>query len=383
MVSSRVAAALLSGMGLIGSGATGVAAWQHGLWGLVAGAILVALWLVVLNWSFAANPLPIAAPRAQTGWEEDAVVLRVLLDFAPTPLLAVNAGAVYALNRAARAMFATDDYVIAPPPSLLALDAPYLRHAGQNWRIDRVQVARAGRTVVALIDIEREEQAAEARATAELIHVLGHELLNGLAPIVSLAESALAAANTPDTQPMLPDILGTLARRAEGLQRFTEAYRALARLPEPVQRPVSLAGLTNDLARLFRARWPGVALSVEVPDGLSAMLDGGQISQALWAILQNAAQAALAQVGAASVSLGARREAGKLIIEISDSGAGVSPHEAAKIFRSFYTTKPEGTGVGLSLARQIVYAHGGTVVLLPGKPTTFCATFPAMTWHGD
>ncbi|MFA5963391.1 MAG: ATP-binding protein [Sphingomonas sp.] len=376
MASRHPAAALLPSIGLICSGVIGVTAWRYGLWGLFTGAVLTGLWLIAVTRAATANPAPATPPRGMADPTEDAIILRILLDAAPTPLLAVNDGAVRVLNRAARKMFATDDRVLPPPADLLARDAPYLRHEGRHWRIDRVEVASADRTVVALIDIEQEERTAEARATAELIHVLGHELLNGLAPIVSLAESALAATTLPEGREMLPDILGTLARRADGLQRFTEAYRALARLPEPVRRPVSVVELVEDLARLFRGRWPDVRLDVTVADTLPAMLDRDQISQALWAILQNAAEAALAGDAPPRTSLTVGQQASYLVAEISDSGAGIARDHAGKVFRPFHTTKPDGTGIGLSLARQIVGAHGGSLALLPDPPTTFRITLP-------
>jgi signal transduction histidine kinase len=304
----------------------------------------------------------------------------VLLDAAPTPLLGIQGATVRALNRAARRQFATDDRILPVPAELLDRDASHLRHEGRSWRIDRVDVTDAGpaRMVVALIDIEQEERAAEARATAEMIHVLGHELLNGLAPIVSLAESGLAAVGIADRDPaLLPEILGTLARRAEGLQRFTEAYRALARLPAPSVHPVSVCELTEDLARLFAGRWPGVALSVSVADNLSWAFDRDQVSQAIWSLLQNATEAASADPDRlAQVSLRARGTKAGLEIEIGDNGDGVPADSVERIFRPFHSTKPEGTGIGLSLARQIAHAHGGTLAFEPAPATVFRLVLP-------
>ena len=117
-----------------------------------------------------------------------------------------------------------------------------MTHHGRRFRIDRVETA--GGALAALIDIDAEERTAEARATADMIQVFGHEMLNGLAPIVSLAESGLAAIQSPHgREELLPEILGTLARRAEGLLRFTDSYRTMARLPDPVCAPTSLKAL--------------------------------------------------------------------------------------------------------------------------------------------
>lgn len=369
---------LLFGLGLIGCGVVGAVAWAFGYWGLLTGTFLTALWLTILNIRAATVPLRSAHPAPPDPDAGQAMLLRVLLDSAPTPLLAIEAGAVRALNRAARGLFATDDRVLPPPPALDGRGATHLRHEGRHWRIDRVEVPGMDRSVVALIDIEQEERTAEARATAEMIHVLGHELLNGLAPIVSLAESGLAAVASPDHRALLPEILGTLARRAEGLQRFTEGYRALARLPEPMLHPVAIAALVDDLARLFAGRWPGIALVRDLTDLPPVMLDRDQINQALWAVLQNAAEAAATGADAAMVTIAATCPAdGRLRIAIGDSGTGVPPEDASRIFRPFHSGKPHGTGIGLSLARQIAHAHGGTLTLHPHPPTIFRFEFPA------
>lgn len=371
---------ILHAVGLLACGVVGAAAVRNGLWGLLAGTALATAWLGTLHWWSVVQPRPVSNPGTQTSDVGHAIVLRMLLDAAPTPLLGIEGETARALNRSARQHFVTDDRILPIPPGLLDSSVSHLRHEGRSWRIDRVDVTDAGpgRMVVALIDIQQEERVAEARATAEMIHVLGHELLNGLAPIVSLAESGLAAVERIDRDPsLLPEILGTLARRAEGLQRFTEAYRALARLPEPSSRSVSIQEMAQDLARLFAGRWPDVVLSMDVPDGLFWPLDRDQLSQAIWALLQNAAEAASVGIDrSARVSLSARLAEGGLRIEVGDSGDGVPADSADRIFRPFHTTKMEGTGIGLSLARQIAHAHGGTLAFEPGPATIFRLVLP-------
>ena len=170
-------------------------------------------WALAIAWWNAAL-LPSRPPeKGSDAEDEDAAVHRLLLDAAPTPLLAIDRDTAHVLNRVARTIFASDDRILPVPAALLDPSAPTLRHEGRLWRIDRVE-ASSGVTVAALIDVEREELAAEARASADLIEVLGHELLNGLSPIVSLAESAqTAAAKEPMDAALLAEILGPLARR--------------------------------------------------------------------------------------------------------------------------------------------------------------------------
>lgn len=366
---------IAAGLGLVACGVAGAVAWAEGLWGLLTGATVVTIWLCALNGWAVARPRNAPQPSAARREDADATVLRVLLDAAPTPLLGIEGNTARALNRAARRLFATDDRLLPIPAGLADSAITHLRHEGRGWRIDRVAVANGG-SVAALIDIEQEERAAEARATADLIQVLGHELLNGLAPIVSLAESGAAAVARPDIDiDLLREILGTLARRTESLQRFTEAYRALARLPEPTRRPVHLREMADDLARLFAGRWPAVLLSVDVNGAVVWSLDRDQIGQAVWALLQNAAEA-VAAAPTARVALRIRATGTGLAIDVEDNGVGVPPDAAARIFRPFHTTRPDGTGVGLSLARQIALAHGGMLTLEPAAATLFRLALP-------
>ncbi|WP_185999931.1 sensor histidine kinase [Novosphingobium aerophilum] len=369
--------AIPSGIGLALSGAVATEAWHRGMWGTLTGAALLAVWIVLIRaWRSGTERVP--AAQAVLPAPPEIGSHRMLLDAAPTPMLAIQGNNAHALNRAARKLFATDDRVLPVPPALADGQASHFRHQGRSWRIDRVLLAAESRTVVTLIDIEQEERAAEARATAEMIQVLGHELLNGLAPIVSLADSGLAAIDSPapDTQ-LLREILGTLTRQAEGLQRFVEAYRILARLPAPQLRSIPVEQLIEDLTRLCAGRWPQVAISVDVKEGPSRLMDRDQISQALWALIQNAAEAATADRGAdARIELVVRHRDQGLAFEVRDNGNGIPPEHEALVFRAFHTTKPEGTGIGLSLARQIAHAHGGTLSTWRSDQTIFCLILP-------
>ncbi|WP_395396552.1 ATP-binding protein [Novosphingobium sp. BL-8A] len=381
--------AILSGLGLVACGIVASEAWHQGLWGTVTGAALIAVWIVFLHgWSLIREAGPAAAvpPIAPV----EVATHRLLLDAAPTPMLSIEGERdARALNRAARRLFATDDRILPMPPALADRDMSHFRHEGRSWRIDRVLLATENRTVVTLIDIEQEERAAEARATAELIQVLGHELLNGLAPIASLAESGIAAIDTPVPgaivdRALLREILGTLTRHAEGLQRFVEGYRALARLPEPCTRPVSIAQLVEDLTRLFAGRWPQVALTVDVADVPAWPMDRDQINQALWALIQNGAEAATADRGGdARIEIAVNRIDAGLALDVRDNGNGISLGSEAAIFRPFHTTKAHGTGIGLSLARQIAHAHGGTLSIQHAEPTTFRLLLPGAAPFSD
>lgn len=371
MGSSAERSAIAVALSLALAGAAASAAWLTGLWLALAGALLTMMWLVLLS-VLAVRRRASGRPAPVATEDSEATLQRMVLDVSPTPLLLVDGAVARALNRAARRLFATDDRVLPVPPSLLDRDTSHLRHAGRSWRVDRVDIGV--QAVVALIDVESEERTAEARASAEMIQILGHEMLNGLVPIVSLAECGIAAADPHSgDSALLPEILTTLARRAEGLQRFTEAYRSLARLPPPLRQAVALGEMVDDLARLFASRWPDALLVVEMPQGLTGALDRDQLNQAIWALLQNAVEAA-GPNGHVTLSLG--MEDGAILIDIGDNGPGIAPDQTHAIFRPFATTKAAGTGIGLSLARQIARGHGGTLDLLTLSPTTFRLRLP-------
>jgi signal transduction histidine kinase len=365
----RSLATIASGLGLAISGGLLVLAWQAGLWASTTGALLVVLWIVAASgWAAMHRPGVKAAISAEP---LDPLSVRLLLDQIPVPLVRVDAGDARAINRAARTLFATDERILPLPLALANATARNLRHEGRGLRIDAVE-GRRGDRLLALIDVEAEERAAQDRAADEMIDILGHELLNGLSPIVSLAESAITAAAAG--HPSLPEILATLARRIESLEGFTRGYRDLARLPAPVRAPVSLAELGDDLARLFAARFsPSVTLTCTVPNAAMADVDRDQLTQAVWALLQNGAEAAGDD---GSVTLTITHTPTALTILVGDSGPGVSPDARTRIFRPFHTSKPDGSGIGLTLARRIARAHGGDVTLDNGHTTRFRLTAP-------
>lgn len=370
----RAGAELASGILLAGAGVMLVLAWQMGWWATLCGATLCIAWLVALRVWSALHARPATSPPVAIA-DPDVLPLRPLLDQVPVPLVRIDHANAHAINQAARALFDTDDRILPRTEALLDPASDRLRHEGRSWRINAVDTA-PGQRLAVLIDVEAEERAAEGRASDEMIDILGHELLNGLSPIVSLADSAVTASAQGDAS--LPDILATLARRVEGLEGFTRAYRSLSRLPDPVLAPVSLGALADDLARLFASRFgASVRLTLDIPHAGTASVDRDQLTQALWAVLQNGAEAALAAPTPRRVDLAFAWEGGQLVIRICDSGPGVAPADRARCFRPFFTTKPQGSGIGLSLARRIARAHGGDLRLLATAATTFELQLPS------
>ncbi|MDJ0642715.1 MAG: HAMP domain-containing sensor histidine kinase [Erythrobacter sp.] len=357
-------------------------AWIEGLWGLGVGGLLCIVWSCAVAGHKAIGRSKLSH-REEADREIDAsgdrtIVERLLLDAVPVPLVAIHGGAPRAINRASRSLFETDDRILPFPPALLDPQTTQLTFANRAWRIDRVSAGSGGSDLglAVLIDVEKDRLAAEDAASAELIEILGHELMNGLSPIVSLAETARSAAEQQQSDnTLLLEILGPLSRRAEALHRFAASYHALAKLPDPDLREVPIDSLADDLRTAFEHTWPSVALEITSDDDIVFPIDPDQLYQAIWAILQNAAEAVASQTEA---RIEMRFDLGdeSLAIVISDSGNGISAEAAPHIFRPFFTTKRTGSGIGLALARQIARSHGGTLALAGYSPAEFLLTVP-------
>ena len=396
MASDRVRA-MLRGLVIGAAGAAGAVAVTRGLYATALLAALIAIWVAALSLIDTGPRLPPAppAPAPVLPGEEERRRLTAYLDLSPAPLVALDDGRLRAVNRAARRLLGASDLVADPPEGLVAALAD--TRPGRTATIDigrdadvrsfalaTGDLALAGRMarIGALIDIDAELKAAEAAALRELVQVLSHEIVNALTPIASLAETAVAMLDDP--QPDLPkirDAIEIVARRAASLHRFGESYRALAKLPAPSAERIALTGFVGDLAALFATRWPTIGFETDLQDTPSYILaDPDQLTAALWAVLQNAAEA-LHGIPDARVTLAVSALVGQTQFTMTDTGPGIPDENQADVFRPFFTTKTEGTGVGLALARQILRGHDGDLALAPSIPgmTRFEATIPAVT----
>ena len=210
-----------------------------------------------------------------------------------------------------------------------------------------------------LSDLSRVLREEERQAWQRLIRVLGHEINNSLAPIKSIAASLRDLLGRPtlpgDWREDVGDGLAVIAGRSESLSRFMAAYALLARLPSPQPKPMDVEQWVRRVAHL-ETRLP-VHVAPGPPMTISA--DGDQLDQLLINLVRNAADASLETHGA--VEVGWTRNGGTLDVWVRDNGLGVS--DTTNLFVPFFTTKPNGSGIGLALSRQIAEAHGGVVTL--------------------
>jgi len=318
---------------------------------------------------------------------------RVVMDQLPIPLLkhAPDLG-LLAVNRAARDLFRTDDLVVDPPEALIAaIEGPQAGQPSALRLFDRPYAIGVSELLgdqgavrwVSLTDIQSEVRIAEATTLRDLLRVLSHEIMNSLTPVASLAGVARTYLEDESTQniSLAIDALDVLIGRASALTRFVEAYRSLARLPDPILRPVSPGSFVRDVARVFvqGAVAKTVAIEVDVPADLPSLeLDDTLLAQALLNILTNAAEASEGIDGPRRIHLSVERSDHDVRIVVADNGRGVPPDLRQQLFHTFVTTKPKGTGTGLNLARQIALAQGGDLMLEEGEgpwTTVFAFTF--------
>jgi nitrogen fixation/metabolism regulation signal transduction histidine kinase len=248
-------------------------------------------------------------------------------------------------------------------------DDLFSRGNGQQatrWIVKRASFRLSGvpHTLVVLADVSAALREEERLAWARLIRVLAHEINNSLAPIKSIAESLRGriAVSLPKTQQGdFERGLEVIENRAESLNRFLQAYRQLMGLPAPRLEPISVGPLIARVAQLE------TRLNVLIKKGaeITLSVDADQIQQALINLVRNAAEAALSpdaqNHGTASVAIGWKALKDEVVIGIEDNGPGLT--NTSNLFVPFYTTKPNGTGIGLALAQQIAQAHHGVVEL--------------------
>lgn len=215
-------------------------------------------------------------------------------------------------------------------------------------------------SIVTFNDITREMENNESESWTRLIRVLTHEIMNTVTPVASLS-SALSQNLDSYSAEDIRSALGTIASSSEGLISFVQSYRSLTHISAPVRKAFYLKDLVNDSVNIAKANWPSVnVLYRELTSDVILYADYGQMSQVLNNLIKNAVQA-----GAGNVSITAsidKRE--QTVIDIANDGEPISASGQEQLFVPFYTTKgSSGTGVGLSLCRQIVRLNGGTIKL--------------------
>ena len=220
-------------------------------------------------------------------------------------------------------------------------------------------------SIVTFNDITREMENNESESWTRLIRVLTHEIMNTVTPIASLSSALSQNLDAYDTEDVR-SALGTISSSSEGLISFVQSYRSLTHIAAPVRKAFYLRDLVNDSVTIAQANWPSARVSYhELSEDIILYADYGQISQVMNNLIKNAVQA-----GASDIDITAsidKRE--RTVINVANNGEPISETGREQIFVPFYTTKGvSGTGVGLSLCRQIIRLNGGTINLTSSTP---------------
>ena len=315
--------------------------------------------------------------------------LAAIVDDAPSALLTIDQnGRVKILNKAARQLFARlplnrleDLEALGPelsaavhlPPGTRKITRLMLEGVPQKAIFASAQVARLDQpvTVISILPVQSELGALEVAAQADLVRVLTHEIMNSLTPVTSLArtgaELVSKAAKGDATLTDAKTATETVARRAEGILRFVESYREFAQAPDIHRRQFKAQSWAEEIMRLALANAADRTIDARVelePQTMSLTADPELLAQALLNLLRNSIRATANLKEPVLVLALAREANGHFRIEVRDNGPGVPADRREDIFLPFYTTHQGGSGVGLSFARQVALAHGGSICAL-------------------
>jgi len=235
-------------------------------------------------------------------------------------------------------------------------------HGRRKVRCRRMSFMDRGfsRTCLMLEELTKELHASEKAAYDKLIRTMSHEVNNTSGAVISLLESCMAYRGqiVEGDRADFERGIGVAVARTRHMNDFMKAFADVVRLPAPNRKPDSVEELLKDVARLFEPECArlGIAWHWRVEDGVRKVrLDRGQMEQALVNIVRNAIDAIGAQ-GDIAVSLATEHGVPELLVE--DSGGGIPSEVVPRLFTSFYSTKPNGQGIGLTLVQEILIAHG-------------------------
>ncbi|WP_448548067.1 sensor histidine kinase [Thalassotalea fusca] len=331
--------------------------------------------------------------------EEKLQHMSAIVEHVPVPLISIYSDNKVSLwNNSARQLFGR--HSVTKTDDLVSLDAHFLE-AIQSLQLGEKRLVSLTldqmehrllvscsefmstthrETLYSLQDVQSEIASTQIQAWQELVSVLTHEIMNSITPVASLAKTTVDLvedvqdktqdANNQactDIREDLHDIheaVQTVARRSENLTHFVNSYRQLTKLPTPNRKPLTITSLFSHVTQVFTQEWhsKGIRLTTHIsPSSLDVYADHHMLEQVLINLLRNAEQAVTDQA-TKQVSLSAfLNPRGHVVIEVTDNGTGIASDIVDQIFVPFFTTKKDGSGVGLALTRQIMLAHNGKV----------------------
>jgi len=245
-------------------------------------------------------------------------------------------------------------------------------------------------TLASIQNIQSELEEQEMEAWQKIIRVLTHEIMNSMTPISSLAKTidewllefgkGQEGKETEDVRE-IQEAITTIQKRSEGLIHFVESYRKLTRVPQPNFHILMVNDLFKRVVQLMEKELEDKKINLRQsirPQELTVTADSELIEQVLINLFKNAIDAMNKNIKGQILLSAEKDQRGRVILSLTDNGQGIDPEAREKIFIPFFTTKKTGSGIGLSLSRQIMRQHRGniTVTSVPNKETTFKLIFP-------
>ena len=244
--------------------------------------------------------------------------------------------------------------------------------------------------LIGLQNIHSELEEKEIESWQKLIRVLTHEIMNSMTPISSLASTVKGMLVDEETGELMEvdkedaenitNALETIQSRSQALLNFVDIYRNLTRIPKPNFRYFPVKELLDRAQQLMMPRLEELKISIStrvIPENLRLTADPDLVDQVIINLLLNAIDAVKEKEDARIGLRAYARDDGKMVIEVSDNGHGITPDILDKIFMPFFTSKKNGSGIGLSLSRQIMSLHKGNISVrsVPGEGSVFTLLF--------
>ncbi|MDO5460620.1 MAG: ATP-binding protein [Bacteroidales bacterium] len=230
----------------------------------------------------------------------------------------------------------------------LLLNCSSMQYEGHNMR------------VVSIENINKELDTQEGLAWEKLTRILTHEIMNSLAPVTSISNTLLHCNNEPST---MHQGLETIHSTSDRLMRFVDSFRSVTRTPPPVKSAFHLIDLINESVALIDIGKANLKIDISPADTM-LYADRNQLSQVLVNLLKNGTEATVGQKENGRIDICSHiADDEKVYIEISNNGGAIPADIAENIFTPFFTTKADGSGIGLALSKQIIRLHGGALYL--------------------
>lgn len=253
-------------------------------------------------------------------------------------------------------------------------------------KTSRIVINQESLMLAIVQDIKNELDQKETDSWIKLIRVLTHEIMNTIAPITSISESLLKQHqnNTKFDEHQLTTTtkgLKVIQEQSKNLTAFVQSYRTLLNVSKPDKAIIDVSTLFEKIQELMGEEFQKnkVHFSIRLhEDSLQLFAEEKQITQVLLNLLKNSIQASLTTNNPTISLEGGMHTSGEKYIAVKDNGVGIPPEELDQIFIPFFTTKSDGTGIGLSLSKQILIQHGGSLHVnsIPNKETIFTLLFP-------